>query len=69
MNSTGISVKILYFYKMFQFFNHFISSKSNFSGYLFSYLKTFIYQWLRPVILATWEVKIERILVWGQPGI
>jgi hypothetical protein len=26
------------------------------------------YQWLTPVILATWEVAIRRILTWGQPG-
>jgi hypothetical protein len=25
------------------------------------------HQWLTPVILTTWEAKIRRIMVWGQP--
>jgi hypothetical protein len=25
-------------------------------------------QWFMPIIPATWEVEIERITVWGQPG-
>jgi hypothetical protein len=24
--------------------------------------------WLTPVILATWEAEIRRIMLWGQPG-
>jgi hypothetical protein len=26
------------------------------------------HQWLTPIILTTWEAKIERIAVQGQPG-